>query len=473
MSSLNSFTIIEKGSNFLDVKVQIVHPDEHLVQTSANFALQIILELYENIQKGYIYNSDWSFYPFSEEDSLALIDKKYEAELDELVQKMRWRQIPISKKEHDQISKSGEFVYQGQKLSSIGMENGKYNAALETEYDAFCQEADDKIQLVELLSVKNYPHWFDRLECWLNHEHLSYGFDDEVYDLYEEEPNPEYLLRIHLPEHALFLLNHIVVGCFWESAAYNFEYNCKSFKDSKVANHHCLLYDTEISLIPDEDLKKWWNDLSREWKKVFNVNYFLQCREYYPTLHDKFKGMMTFGVFESLYGKEKLHELFDRIPAIDEIRQIVSMKMLFASNCELKDLSSLSIFKYLKVLELESNPIEIAETLEFLTDLEDLTLITNAVKPNQTGIGNLTKIKDLTLDPSNQAELDSLQKMPLLRSFYTVLEFEPDLSFFKNLKNTKKIVGYSPSLSADSVEVLNQLRDLGVEINWETDSFSV
>ena len=91
MSSLNSFTIIEKGNNFVDVQVKIVHPDEHLVQSSANFALQIILELYENIQKGYIYNSNWSFYPFSEAESLALIDKNYEnecnRELRELVDK--------------------------------------------------------------------------------------------------------------------------------------------------------------------------------------------------------------------------------------------------------------------------------------------------------------------------------------------------------------------------------------------------
>jgi hypothetical protein len=473
MSSLNSFTILEKGNDFVDIKVSIIHPDEHLVQSSANFALQIILELYENIQKGYIYNSNWSFYPFSEAESLALIDKNYENELDELVQKMRWRQIPISKKEHDQISASGEFVYKGQKLSSLGMENGAYYAALETEYDAFCQEADKKIRLVEVLGVKNYPHWFDRLECWLEHENLSYGFDDEVYDLHEDEADPEYLLRIHVAEDAAFLLNHIVAGCFWESAAFNYNYYCKTFKDHKNAHHNCLIYDTESSDATDEDLIKWWNSLSMDWKKVFNINYFLQSREYYPTLHEQFKGMMTFGVFERHYGKEKMLELFDKNPSPEEIRMIVSMKILLASNCDLKDLSPLIELKNLKVLELESNPVENTEVLQFLTNLEDLTLIVNGDKPNQLTIGNLTKIKDLTLDPRNQEEFDLLKNMPSLRSFYTVLDFEPDLSVFKDFLYLKKVVGYSPTLNAASVEILEHIRSSGVDVNWETDTFSV
>ncbi len=473
MSSLNSFTIIEKGNDFVDVQAKIVHPDEHLIQSTTNFALQIILELYENIQKGYIYNSNWSFYPFSEAESLALIDKNYEAALDELVQKMRWRQIPISQKEHDQISASGEFVYKGQKLSSLGMENGAYYAALETEYDAFCQEADEKIRLVEVLSVKNYPHWFDRLECWLEHEILSYGFEDEVYDLHEDEANPEYILRIHVTEDAAFLLNHIVVGCFWESAAFNYNYYCKTFKDHKDAHCNCLIYDTESSDARDEDLIKWWNSLSTVWKKVFNINYFLQSRVYYPTLHEQFKGMMTFGVFERHYGKEKMLELFDKNPSSEEIRMIVSMKILLASSCDLKDLSPLTQLKNLKVLELESNPVENAEVLQFLTNLEDLTLIVNGDKPNQSSIGNLTKIKDLTIDPRNQEELNLIANMPSLRSFYTVLDFEPDLIMLKNLKHLKKIVAYSPTLNAGSVEILEQIKEKGVEVNWETETSSV
>ena len=131
------------------------------------------------------------------------------------------------------------------------------------------------------------------------------------------------------------------------------------------------------------------------------------------------------------------------------------------------------MFKNLKVLELESNPVEHADLLKYLTELEDLTLIVNGDKPNQLAIANLTKIKDLTLDPRNQEEFDLLKNMPSLRSFYTVLDFEPDLCVLNNLLNLKKIVGYSPVLGTASVEILEQLRERGVDINWETDTFSV
>jgi hypothetical protein len=85
----------------------------------------------------------------------------------------------------------------------------------------------------------------------------------------------------------------------------------------------------------------------------------------------------------------------------------------------------------------------------------------------------LTKIKDLTIDPRNQEELDLLKNMPSLRSFYTVLDFEPDLSVLKDFLYLKKIVGYSPTLNAASVEILEHIRSSGVDVNWETDTSSV
>jgi hypothetical protein len=166
-------------------------------------------------------------------------------------------------------------------------------------------------------------------------------------------------------------------------------------------------------------------------------------------------------------------ELFDKNPSPEEIRMIVSMKIILASNCDLKDLSPLIQLKNLKVLELESNPVENAEVLKLLTNLEDVTLIVNGDKPKLSSVGNLTNIKDLTIDPRNQEELNLLANMPSLRSFYTVLDFEPDLSVFKNILNLKKIVGSSPFLGTASVEILEQLREHGVDVYWETDTFSV
>jgi hypothetical protein len=142
--------------------------------------------------------------------------------------------------------------------------------------------------------------------------------------------------------------------------------------------------------------------------------------------------------------------------------------MFLASNCNLKDLTPLKLLKNLKILELESNPVDNAEALKVLTDLEDLTLVVNGKKPNQLAIANLVNMLDLTFDPQNQEELEILSNMPLLRTFYTELDFEPDLSFFKSFKNLHKIVGYSPSLCTESKITLLELKNSGVEISWNT-----
>jgi Leucine-rich repeat (LRR) protein len=217
------------------------------------------------------------------------------------------------------------------------------------------------------------------------------------------------------------------VGAQWESAAYDFRYYCNQFKDNKEAVYQSLLYDSKVSSESDENLNNWWKSLSQEWRLVFNINYFLQSREYYPTLHERFKGMMTLGVFESIYGNEKMEALLVKNPDLNELRNMVSMKILYASGCNIKELSPLKIFKNLKIVELEANPIENLNGLEFQKDLEDLTIVMYDNWPTQKAIETLVKIKDLTFDPQNQQEFDMIGNMPDLRTFYTYLNFEPEI----------------------------------------------
>ena len=82
-------------------------------------------------------------------------------------------------------------------------------------------------------------------------------------------------------------------------------------------------------------------------------------------------------------------------------------------------------------------------------------------------------MKDLTFDPQNHEELDLLANMPLLRTFYTVVEFEPNLSVLLELKQLKKIVGTSPSLDHNSRQIISDLIKQGVEISWNTDTDSI
>jgi hypothetical protein len=468
MSSLISFNILSKKANILDVKVQIVHPDEHHINHSPNFALQIIMELYENMQLGYIYNDEWSSYPFDKDGAKQLLLTEYKKEMDELLEKMRWRKITITEDEYNQMEKDGSFEYEGQKLSSRGMENGQYYVSLETEYDKFCEEADKHIEKVEVLKVENFPHWFDRVETWLKYGVVSWGFDDEVYNQHLNEPNPTYYLRITINPKSDFLLYHVQEKCYWESAAYNFLYYTKDFVETRTPVYHTLAYDSNIIPPSDDILENWWNGLSENWKKVFHVNYHIQTTEIFPNIKRNFDGMITLGQFEQIYSKNYLPELMRNSPSIEALRNISKMKMLYAAGFELTDLTPLSILKGLKVLELEANPLKNIDILSELRDLEKLTLITyESEKPNQMSLHHLTKMRDLSFDPTSQGELEAITKMPNLRTFFTLLNFELDASVFNGLNNLEKIVGYSTSIKDGGLEILDNLRKKGVEVSWD------
>ena len=470
MSSLNAFNILKIGEDFIEVKVTMVHPDEHHINDSANFALQIILEQFENIKNQSIYNSGWSFYPLNQEQANKLIEHDKRLLLDELLLKMRWRKVPMTDSEYNNLVAQNNFVFNGQKLSSIGSENGEFYGLLETEYDAFCEEADNRIISVEVLSTENFPFWFDSLEAWLEYGHISWGFDDETYDKYQNTPDPSYLLKIRIAENSLFLLKHLIEGSFWESASYNFNNYTQNFEDAKSALYHCLQYSSDVEIPNDDMLKAYWNSLSNEWKKVLLLNLYLQKKHPYTNLKEKYQGMMTIGVFEDRNGKFLLEELFAKEVTSEDLQNIAKMKMLFASNCNLTELSALKMLKGLKLLELEANPLKSIEELQLLTDLEDLTIIIYNDRPSQLSIANLSKMRDLTFDPNNQSELNALLNMPKLRTFYGIMDFSPDFSVFENLKHLTKLVGYSTYLSDENMIILQKLRERGMSISWETEN---
>ncbi|KOY85112.1 hypothetical protein AD998_02150 [bacterium 336/3] len=468
MSSLISFNILSKKANVLDVEVQIVHPDEHHINDSPNFALQIIMELYENMVLGHVYNSNWSSYPFDEEKAKQLLDTNYKKEMDELLEKMRWRKIPITEEEYDQMEKDGSFEYKGQKLSSRGMENGEYYVSLETEYDEFCREAEKHIEKVEVLQVKDFPHWFDRVETWLEYEKISWGFDDETYDKHQDEPNPTYHLRIIANPKSVFLLHHVQEKCYWESATFNFLYYTKDFVETKTPVYHTLAYNSDIIPPSDDILENWWSGLSENWKKVIHANYHIQKNNIFPSIKHNFDGMITFNQFQHIYSKDLLGQLLETPLSPEDLRNISKMKMLYAGGFELTDLTPIHILKGLKILELEANPLQNIDAIGGLTDLEKLTLIIyESSKPSQINLQNLTKMRDLSFDPSSQEELEVITKMPNLRTFYTLLNFELDASVFEGLQHLKKIVGCSPSIKKGSQEILDNLRKKGVEVHWD------
>jgi hypothetical protein len=471
MNELNRFSILKKTENYADIRVTITHLFDSEIHSTRNFALQIILELFDLYREGGITTARNTF-PLSHQDAINLINNKHFKELDALFSLMKGEKVPLTAHQFNIMSDSENYTLGNFKFTSIGFKDNFSYGYLEPDYCAFCIEADKKIKRVELLSVSHYPYWTNTIETWLEYGIISHGFEDEVYES-QFPKDQEYLLRVFPEDDNLYLLNHLIEQSEWDSNIIDFEKKCSTFKPKSEATHHCLLYETEPSDADDQALLNWWKDLNSNWKLVFNINFYLQSRMNYLQLHEDIKGMMTPDIFRFIFDDGKLNELKVFEPDINALRNIVSMKMLFASNCNLKDLSPLSALKNLKMLELEQNPIENADILQSLTKLEDLTLIVNGKKPNQLGIASLIKMKDLTFDPHNQEELDLLVNMPRLRTFYTELDFEPNLSVFKDLQQLKKIVGYSPTLDNHSRQILSDLKNTGVEIRWVTNTDSI
>jgi hypothetical protein len=103
MSSLNSFKILSYQNALLEVEVKMIHPDESHINDSPNFALQIILELYEKIRNEHIYNSNWQQFPFTQEEGIKLFNSLSKEELNALLIVMRWEEEEIDEATYNHI----------------------------------------------------------------------------------------------------------------------------------------------------------------------------------------------------------------------------------------------------------------------------------------------------------------------------------------------------------------------------------
>lgn len=479
MSSLNSYHILSKKDNVITVEVNIIHPDEHFIHDTSNVALQIILELYEKIKLAYIYNSSgYQYFPFSQEKGNSLVLPENVPILDELLLKMRWREIPISQEEYETRQKNNDYTYNGQQTSGMGMSNGQYHIFLETEHHAFCEEADKHIELVEVLKTQNFPHWFDSMEIWLETGIANnYGFDDATYDKYQNSPHPAYTLRISVNPQSIFLLHHVEVGSHWESAGYNFLGYAPDYVEKKEPIYHCLYYDIDEKTIPqDEILTNWWAGLSENWKKAFWCNYFIQQNYFFSQIKHQYHDMVFLYALEDNLGKDFPNKLLQKEPTIQDLRLMSQLKIMYLSGFQLTDTEPLRLLKRLKILQSEANNFTNLEALGELTDLEDLLLIIyENPKPSHLFLKNLTKMRMLGFDASTQEELEVVLKMPNLRNLFLFTPFEVNPAMFLACESLKRLVvsdkNTPPIPNPDKQTAINALREKNIHVDWQIEIF--
>ncbi len=467
MSSLVSFLILSKKDNIFDVEVKIVHPDEHNINDTPNFALQIILELYSNIKEGFIYNSGWSFYPFNKEESTKLILDENKALLDHLLELLRGKKMPIPKQEYERRQKDSDYLYQGENTSGMGASGEDYYLYLRPAYKVFCELAEKYIQKIEVVKTANYPHWQDTFEAWLDYQE-TWSFPQEAYDLHENTPAPTYHLQITVNSTNLGLLHHVQEKCFWDSAAYNIEWEDKNYVPKyEIIASKTLLYNSQknnTKAIANEELVllSWWNGLSDIWKGVLQKNLFLQCNLLPNSIINQYSGNYL-NTFERFYPNKVFSE-----PNLQDLKNMCKMTALYASGCKLEDLSPLKMLTNLKILELEYSGITKITALKSLKKLQYLNIYSNEI-PNLTPLKSLSKLRYLFVDVLSQKSLDVLANLKELRKlhFLCLKEIEINANFLVDLPNLKKISGSTFSLEEKSMPILQKLHQNGVEITWE------
>lgn len=421
MSALNSFRILSKKDNVIVVEVCLIHADERHINDSYNFALQILVELYEFVKLDYFHSIAYS--PLDKDAHEKLILEVNKPLLEEVLLLMR----------------GNEQTYQPQ-------------------FDAFCAQADVRIALVEVMSVDCFPHWADRFETWLQYQKPAHHLTNEEFaENPESKERPSYQLQITVNPASDFLLNHVVEGCKWDSACYNFWNYTESYEEKNQSVRHCLNYSTEVSPPADEVLQTWWNGLNEAWKQVFLRNLHLQKKELPSILLGYSLGQSIDFIIST--------NLPNEITAQD-LRLISQLKYLNGS-AEINEISPLGMLKGLKILELENTYFTDIAVLSDLIHLEYLSIFGNNSIKDFSALQSLKKLQYLSYLPQNQQDLAHIRLLQNLRELtFGTLFFEFDYSVFEQFSKLKKISGFVQPLSENQLSVLKNLHQKGVEIEW-------
>ncbi|MEN9302213.1 MAG: hypothetical protein RL264_642 [Bacteroidota bacterium] len=474
MSDLHRVKVLSKKGNKVQLEVTIVHPDERNVNADHNFALQLILQFYGKPNRQYVPNEgEWEFYPFTKEGDGKLVNEENRQVLLHLLEKMYWREIPISKEEYEERLISNDGTYNGEKSCGLNFYDNHYFVCLETEYDAFCTLAEEHIELVELLEVRHYPHWQDRVETWIRHEQTHYNFEDEVCDLYENEPNPSYILQITLNPKSEFLLNNLLEGFSCSSTCFNFEHYKTNFVATKKPISYALMYSSEVEIPTDEELQNWWNNLVPEWRQAFWMNLAIQKNWLYPQIHARFSTSYFKPTFEEIFGKSLSDSLLERVPTLNELQLMSRLKILYTGEFNFTDLEPIRILRDLRLFYSEATPFENVDALEEMTHLEDVCLIVYGAKPNLSWLAKLSELRKLYVDFYQPEHIQLLSNKPKLKelTLFSEVEFDPDVLL--HLPELKKLTVSYPNTTGipePSIQkIVQELRNKGIQVQWDSE----
>jgi hypothetical protein len=254
----------------------------------------------------------------------------------------------------------------------------------------------------------------------------------------------------------------MVVGSLWESAAFDMEHYTKNYVPQYKKNRKFLLESANTEIPSAETLTSWWQSLSEQWKYVLQMNLYLQRNEIFTRLIHQFLGSYV-AIFKNKFPNVVFEE-----PDAKDLENMIQMKALLGAGAKLDTLEPIRLMKGLQLLELEGNQITDISPLSGLTSLEYLGIYMNKVQ-SHSPLQHLTKLKYLDFQPIDQNDLESITTLTSLRKIDFNIEGDLDVRFMTNLPNLTKISGCSDTVSEESLIILKEMHQKGVEIYWEDD----
>jgi hypothetical protein len=186
MSELFHVEVTAVDGPLARVRFSIVHPDQHEVPVTENFALQVLTELYWLEREGYLSG-------VAEAQSIAAASPRRD-DLEKWLELAHGKRHFITQVEYQDLS---DHLISTEGLSAWGMDNGRYYKQERTEYEAFRGVAARVIREVHLEDAHHHPR------------------------VSEDAPDPYATLVFTVDDAAL--LAHLRPGMTWDSAMYDFE----------------------------------------------------------------------------------------------------------------------------------------------------------------------------------------------------------------------------------------------------------
>ena len=210
-SAAYDFRIDHVEDQQVRVHVEIVMPHVKRIPLEPNFALQIILEPFENMLKGKTHAL-----PFGAEEAEKISgNHPLKSECETWLAMYQRKTIRISRETHSTIEDPNAEIRQlYPNMGGWGMSGNSFYIYTTPDYDSFLALAEEEILSVNIENPFHYPRSFNR--CLMENDRVISEAEHEAF--FEHNPAADLVIKVK----NIDLLDHLRPGIHWNSAIQDF-----------------------------------------------------------------------------------------------------------------------------------------------------------------------------------------------------------------------------------------------------------